>query len=170
MREAVRLPGLTLRPRQGPGPVEGDMPFIDGLYFSGPARKFLDNLRPSRARNGSLARTLSRAEIEEQLARMVALRGIAALNELRDQARRFAPALGADTPLRVSTTSNFTGDQMALALETNDALMVLDDSPAFHATFLCVGVITAASAWIFAQLAPEIRAVKSAETDPSEAH
>jgi hypothetical protein len=95
-REAVRLPGLTLRPRQGPGPVEGDMPFIDGLYFSGPARKFLDNLRPSRARNGTVARTLSRAEIEEQLARMVALRGIAALNELRDQARRVAPALGAE--------------------------------------------------------------------------
>jgi MFS family permease len=42
--------------------------------------------------------------------------------------------------------------------------------PAFHATFLCVGIITAASAWIFAQLAPEIRAVKSTETDPSEAH
>jgi len=42
--------------------------------------------------------------------------------------------------------------------------------PAFHATFLCVGIITAASAWIFAQLAPEIRAVKSTKTDPSEAH
>jgi len=42
--------------------------------------------------------------------------------------------------------------------------------PAFHATFLCLGIITAASAWIFAQLAPEIRAVKSTKTDPSEAH
>ncbi|MEA3101106.1 MAG: hypothetical protein QOF74_5346, partial [Caballeronia mineralivorans] len=42
--------------------------------------------------------------------------------------------------------------------------------PAFHATFLCVGIITAASAWIFAQLAPEIRAVKGTKTDPSEAH
>ena len=30
--------------------------------------------------------------------------------------------------------------------------------PAFHATFLCVGIITAATAWIFGQLAPEIRA------------
>jgi len=42
--------------------------------------------------------------------------------------------------------------------------------PAFHATFLCVGIITAASAWIFAQLGPEIRAVKTKKTDPSEAH
>jgi EmrB/QacA subfamily drug resistance transporter len=40
--------------------------------------------------------------------------------------------------------------------------------PAFHATFLCVGIITAASAWIFAQLAPEIRAVPRKKTDPSE--
>jgi EmrB/QacA subfamily drug resistance transporter len=42
--------------------------------------------------------------------------------------------------------------------------------PAFHATFLCVGIITAASAWIFAQLGPEIRAVNTKKTDPSEAH
>jgi hypothetical protein len=98
-REAVRLPGLTLRPRQGPGPVEGDMPFMDGLYFSGPARKFLDNLRPSRTRNGATSRTLSRAEIEERLARMVALRGVASLNELRDQARRISPALRAEAEM-----------------------------------------------------------------------
>ncbi len=42
--------------------------------------------------------------------------------------------------------------------------------PAFHATFLCVGVITAASAWIFAQLAPEIRAVRTTKADPSASH
>jgi EmrB/QacA subfamily drug resistance transporter len=29
--------------------------------------------------------------------------------------------------------------------------------PAFHATFLCIGMITAGSSWIFAQLSPEIR-------------
>lgn len=40
----------------------GDMAFMDGLHFSGPARKFLDNLRPSRARGGSVPRTLSQGE------------------------------------------------------------------------------------------------------------
>jgi hypothetical protein len=75
------------------------MPFMDGLHFSGPARKFLDNLRPSRTQNGGIARTLSRVEIEERLARMVALRGVASLNELRDQARRVAPALGAEAEM-----------------------------------------------------------------------
>jgi hypothetical protein len=98
-REAIQLPGLTLRPRQGPGPVEGDMAFMDGLHFSGPGRKFLDNMRASRARGGAPARTLSRAEIEEQLARIVALRGKSALNELRDSARRIAPTIGAESEM-----------------------------------------------------------------------
>jgi EmrB/QacA subfamily drug resistance transporter len=39
--------------------------------------------------------------------------------------------------------------------------------PAFHATFLCVGIITAGTAWIFAQLAPDIR-TPAKKTDPSE--
>ncbi len=38
---------------------------------------------------------------------------------------------------------------------------------AFHATFLCVGLITACSAWIFAQLSPEIRNTTS-KPDPAE--
>ncbi|MEQ5839593.1 multidrug transporter subunit MdtD [Paraburkholderia acidicola] len=39
--------------------------------------------------------------------------------------------------------------------------------PAFHATFLCVGIITAGTSWIFAQLAPDIRRAAK-KTDPSE--
>jgi EmrB/QacA subfamily drug resistance transporter len=39
--------------------------------------------------------------------------------------------------------------------------------PAFHATFLCVGIITAGTSWIFAQLAPDIRR-PARKTDPSE--
>ncbi|WP_322107232.1 multidrug transporter subunit MdtD [Paraburkholderia sp. J41] len=39
--------------------------------------------------------------------------------------------------------------------------------PAFHATFICVGIITAASSWIFAQLSPEVRRTAK-KTDPSE--
>lgn len=94
-RRPVRLPGLTLRPRSGPGPVPGDMPFMEELHVSGPARKFLDNLRHSRARGEQVTRTLSRAEIEDELVRAAMLRGIGALNELRDGARAVAPALDA---------------------------------------------------------------------------
>jgi putative exporter of polyketide antibiotics len=39
--------------------------------------------------------------------------------------------------------------------------------PAFHATFLCVGIITSCSSWIFAQLSSDIRSTAK-KTDPSE--
>ena len=87
------LPGLSLRPRNGPGPVEGDMPYFN-LYFSSEARGFLDNLRPSRKRNG-VSRTLSRSDLEERLDRIARTKGDPALNEIRDRAREVAPKLGA---------------------------------------------------------------------------
>jgi fido (protein-threonine AMPylation protein) len=93
----VRLPGLVLRPRRGPGPVAGDMEFI-ALRMSSPARAALDNLRPSRARSGE-PRTLRREELEEHLDRLARVRGPQALNELRDQARAIAPALDAEQQL-----------------------------------------------------------------------
>jgi hypothetical protein len=117
-RETVKLPGLTLRPRLGPGPVAGDMPFMDGLYFAGPARKFLDNMRPSRLRKADVARTLSRAEIEMKLGVMVARRGKGSLNELRDQARRVAPALGAEAEMEALE------DLIGAVLGTREATLV----------------------------------------------
>jgi fido (protein-threonine AMPylation protein) len=93
----VALPGLTLRPRNGPGPVQGDTGFVD-LHISSPARTALDNLRPSRARSG-VARTLRRAELEAYLERLARVRGAQALNELRDDARSIAPALDAEKQL-----------------------------------------------------------------------
>ena len=93
----VVLPGLTLRPRNGPGPVEGDTEFI-ALGVSSPARMVLDNLRPSRVRSG-VSRTLRREELEEYLDRIARVRGAQALNELRDAARAVAPALGAEQQL-----------------------------------------------------------------------
>jgi Fic/DOC family len=98
-REPLRLPGLIIRPRSGPGPIAGDMPFMEGLHFSGPARKFLDNMRPSRASRSGVARTLARAEIEDELARLVSVRGTEALSELRDKAREVAEPLDAGTEM-----------------------------------------------------------------------
>jgi hypothetical protein len=92
---AVRLPGLVLRPRSGPGTVEGDMQF-GLLYRSGEARTALDNMRPSRARSG-VARTLATAELEEWLERIARNRGEAELLRIRDEAREVAPALSAES-------------------------------------------------------------------------
>jgi fido (protein-threonine AMPylation protein) len=93
----VRLPGLTLRPRAGPGPVAGDMEFAS-LWMAGSARIALENIRPSRARSG-VPRTLRREELEERLDSLARARGEQALNELRDQAREIAPALSAEREL-----------------------------------------------------------------------
>ena len=85
------LPGLTLKPRSGPGPLADDMPFGD-LHRSSQARTALDNLRPSRARRG-IARTLDRGELEHWLERIAQSAGEKELLRIRDQARQIAPKL-----------------------------------------------------------------------------
>jgi len=91
----VELPGLTLKPRAGPGPIDGDMRF-GPLHRSGQARTALDNLRPSRARSG-VARTLGIAELEEWLERIARNRGEDDLLAIRDEARGLASALSAES-------------------------------------------------------------------------
>lgn len=90
----VVLPGLILRPRKGPEPLESDKPFIGGARLASPARAYLENMRPSRARGGRLPRTLSRKEIEERLDALIRRQGEEALNRLRDEAREVASELG----------------------------------------------------------------------------
>jgi len=126
-RKPVKLPGLTLRPRRGPGPVAGDMPFMDGLHFAGPGRKFLENVRPSRARLGEFTRTLSRVELEDELTRLAALRGRAALDELREQATDAAGAIAAEAQLAQLQ------DLIGSILGTRDSLLRTDAALAHQA-------------------------------------
>jgi hypothetical protein len=95
----IELPGLRIITRVGPGPVTGDVPFMHGLHYSGEVRAYLDNLRPSRARSG-VRRTLTRSELEERLARMLATSGTDAVQDLRDRARALAGELGAESEAR----------------------------------------------------------------------
>ncbi len=90
----VVLPGLVLRPRRGVGPLPSDRPFIGGLHLSSTARAYLENMRPSRARGGLVARTLRRQEIEERIDTLIRRGGEHAANRLRDEVRAIAPALG----------------------------------------------------------------------------
>ena len=85
------LPGLSLRPRAGPGALNTDMRF-GGLYRSSQTRTALENLRPSRARTG-VARTLTRGELEEWLDRLASTRGEKELLRIRDEARGLAEEL-----------------------------------------------------------------------------
>ncbi|HSX26120.1 MAG TPA: Fic family protein [Chlamydiales bacterium] len=90
------LPGLSIHPRKGHGPLEEDKPFMEGLYLACPARAYLENMRRGRARKGSVARTLSREEIEERLETLLRSTGPEALKTLRDDARRISSILGAE--------------------------------------------------------------------------
>ena len=89
----IVLPGAILRPRKGPAPLDSDRTFIGTLRIASSARAFLENMRPSRAREG-VARTLSKREIEERLDEMLRQSGAAALQQLRDEARGIAITLG----------------------------------------------------------------------------
>ena len=94
-QRVVRLPGLVLNARRGPGPATGDQPFMgEGLFLSSWPRRFLDNMRPSRARAGT-RRTLTDAELEDRLQAILAQQGEDELNRLRDDARALAPELDA---------------------------------------------------------------------------
>jgi hypothetical protein len=95
----IALPGMTLRPRKGPPPLESDRPFIGSLRIASPARAFLENMRPSRARDG-VARTLSKREIEERLDEMLRHGGEPVLQRLRDDARKIAGQLGLQDELQ----------------------------------------------------------------------
>jgi hypothetical protein len=95
----VRFPGLVLNCRRGAGPAPGDAPFLGGaLYLSSWPRRFLDNMRQSRARSGT-RRTLSRPELEVQLERLLANQGEGELNRLRDEAAEIAGELDREREL-----------------------------------------------------------------------
>lgn len=92
-KREIALPGVTLRPRKGPPPLDSDRPFIGALRLASPARAFLENMRPSRTRAG-VGRTLGKREIEERLDEMLRRSGEAAIQRLRDDARIVAEPLG----------------------------------------------------------------------------
>ena len=89
----IALPGITLRPRRGATPLPTDLSFISGLFISSTARAYLENMRVSRGRGGTLPRTLSKREIEERLDTLIRRSGEDAINKLRDEVRAIAPEL-----------------------------------------------------------------------------
>lgn len=96
----VRLPGLIIRQVQGPGPLEGDVPYVNGLYMASRSRALLENLRPTKGR-GLVSRSIGRSAVEELLAELVTRGGEAELNQARDHARRLATHLEAEDPLQI---------------------------------------------------------------------
>jgi hypothetical protein len=96
----LELTGTTIWPRRGPGALEGDMPFPNGVFMSSPARALLDNLAPER-RSAPMRRKLRRAEIEDWIDGILRQDGADRLNAIRDHARRLAPQLGREPQMKI---------------------------------------------------------------------
>ena len=86
-RTSLALPGLTILPRSGPGRAHGDGPGPDGIWMSSIERGLLDNL----AYVGD--RTMSADDVRQWVDFLLASRGVAQLNLIRDRARKLAPSI-----------------------------------------------------------------------------
>ncbi len=91
-RVTLELPGLLIHVRSGPGPVKDDISYM-GTHLAGMERRLLDNLAPSRARNGEGARTLGEEAVEAKLDEWCRVSGEDHLNGIRDRARHIAPLI-----------------------------------------------------------------------------
>jgi hypothetical protein len=84
----VELPGLTILPRPGEGPLPGDAE-TDGIWFASEARAMLENIRSRRNR-----RYMDKAELEGWISDIIATGGERHLNFIRDSARRITDETG----------------------------------------------------------------------------
>lgn len=101
----VILPGLVVAVRRGRRHAT-DQTWAEGLLISSPPRTLVDNLAVSRGR-GRIARTLSRRELGDWVARQARLLGPERLNQLRDDAKQVAAELG--VPERVDHIDTLVG-------------------------------------------------------------
>lgn len=100
-KRPVFLPGLSIYPRKGHGPLDEDRPFMEKLFLSCPARAYLENLCKRRSKKGAVPRTLTRKEIETRLEMLLQGSGSEALQNLRDEARKIAGRLSLDKEFKI---------------------------------------------------------------------
>ncbi|HEX5593298.1 MAG TPA: Fic family protein [Solirubrobacterales bacterium] len=101
------------------------MPYMD-IHIASRPRAMLENMRPSRAREG-VPRTYSRSELETELTRLVEQQGSDGLNQLRDQARDLAPKIGAHDEMEMLDAL------IGAILGTRDAPLETGSARAHHA-------------------------------------
>ena len=92
----IRLPGHTVYLVRGPGPLEGDNPFMGRLYIASRERALLESVAASRRRSANV-RGLPDQDLQQRLERQLQIGGEEALNALRDKIRILAPMLRAQS-------------------------------------------------------------------------
>ena len=96
-RGSFAVPGFTIVPRLGAGPIQGDIRLPSGLFLASEARTMLESL----AKPGG--RRLDQIAVEDWIDELCSRGGEARINAVRDLARSIAPdlrTLGAFTKLQ----------------------------------------------------------------------
>ncbi len=117
----LKLPGVTIVPRRGSGPLFSDNPLPFGVWGASPERGLLENLG---ARSGGpTGRYLTVHEAEAWIVDLAAQsNGADRLNDLRDRARQIASTLGRDHAFDRLTSL------VSAALVTGDASAAVSDA------------------------------------------
>lgn len=98
-RKRFSLPGLEIRSFPGPGPLEGDTAYL-GTHLPSPARALLENLKPSRERDGP-RRNVGREGVEVELERLLKTEHEEGLRAIRRQAHKISGTLDATDELKI---------------------------------------------------------------------
>lgn len=98
-RKRFSLPGLEVRSFPGPAPLEGDTAYL-GTYIPSPSRSLLENLKPSRERDGP-RRNVGTEGVELELERLLKTEHEDGLRAIRRRAHDIAAELDATGELKV---------------------------------------------------------------------
>lgn len=110
----VTIPSVTLHLLEGAGPLASDIPYLDGLYISSPARAYLENLQLGYVRNG-ISKCVAQSDLEEKLEKKLLANGENELNRLRDEAKPIA------TNLHLENEFNLLDKIIGAILSTREA-------------------------------------------------
>ncbi|QOZ23820.1 Fic family protein [Bradyrhizobium sp. CCBAU 51753] len=97
-RKRLSIPGLEIRSIPGRGPLEGDVAYL-GTYIPSASRKLLENLKPSREREGP-SRNVGREGVEAELEKLLKTEHEDGLRAIRQRAHRIASDLDATDELK----------------------------------------------------------------------
>jgi hypothetical protein len=128
-RKRFSISGLEVRSFPGPGPLEGDVAYL-GTYIPSPSRNLLENLKPSRERDGP-SRTVGREGVETEIERLLKTEHEEGLKAIRQRAHRIAADLDATEELKVldDLIGTFLGTRKAKLAHEKVAIRQRQDAP-----------------------------------------
>jgi hypothetical protein len=91
-RPTIKLPGLSIHVREGNGPIDTDIEYM-GTRLASFERLLLDNLVPSRSREGAPTRTAGEEGVRSRLRKHLMTHGLSHLKSIPERARPIAQAL-----------------------------------------------------------------------------